>query len=81
VRGELRPEARQLSRGADRTRVEQAFCTSVIEKSWRGALVCVRVGRREDRHAGMRREAETRARFKTLDLPLKHTNALFCILS
>jgi hypothetical protein len=45
VREELRLEARQLSRGADRTSMERAFCTSVIEKRWRGALVCVRVGR------------------------------------
>jgi hypothetical protein len=30
--------------------------------------LCVRVSRREERAAGTRREAETRARFKTLDI-------------
>lgn len=40
----------------------------VSKKRWRGALVRVRVASREDSSAGMRREAETRAHFKTLDV-------------
>jgi hypothetical protein len=40
----------------------------VSKKRWRGALVRVRVASREDSSAGMRREAETRAHFMTLDV-------------
>jgi hypothetical protein len=55
-------------RACSATRLRAWHCTSVIEKRPRGALVRVRVGKREDCGAGMRREAETRARFKTLDI-------------